>query len=491
MLDPNDGADNSRDPSDVNCGPPIVDGPATVRALRPLLVVVAAIFGVELTIMLAIRPLLAPWPDIASGVLDATLLTLVLCPALYFLVFRPLITEILQRQRAEAERASLIERLQHTNDKLVSAHVHESALTQEARRQAAELDATITSMADGVMIFDPRGTIVRMNAAARTILGYSPREETLPLAERIAILHGELPDGTPLNAEQAPVPRALRGETVRGAVMVFRPADRHVWVSLSAAPVMTMEGELLGAVATLMDITAIHELEEQRDEFVRMISHDLRSPLTPIMGYATWLHRLLAEKGMEREARNANAIVKNTLRMSSMIQELADAARLESGKLRIRTAHVDLCHLLADIAERVGTEEERTRLTVRCEGLVPGVSVDPEQTERVVVNLIGNAFKYSLPETQVIASVRAGNGEVIVSVTDQGMGIAPEDAHRVFDRYYQTGAGRRSDGLGLGLYIARMLVEAHGGRIWVESEVGKGSTFSFSIPALREPESAA
>ena len=273
--------------------------------------------------------------------------------------------------------------------------------------------------------------------------------------------------------------------------MVFHQGDRPIWVSMSAAPIVTPEGELLGAVATLTDITALHDLEEQRDDYLRMISHDLRGPLTPIIGHATWLQRWFVDSGMDREARNAEIIAKNAQRMNSMIQELVDTARLESGNLPIHTELVELCPAVSDIVERTATAEHRTRLAVRCEGSIPRIAVDLERIERVVVNLVSNALKYSPQGTPINVSVSPGDGEVIVSVADQGMGIAPDDAAHIFDRYYRAGAVGGSEGLGLGLHIARLIVEAHGGHLWVESEVGKGSTFSFSLPAPSRHEPAA
>lgn len=471
------------DPSPQNRGHTARNSGVSVRVFRLLLVIVAAIFGVELTIMLFLRLLLVSLPYQLISLIDATLLSIVLCPALYFLVYQPLSAEIMHRQRAEMEREELLAGLRAANDQLVAVSIRENTLSQNALRQAAELDATIASIADGVIIVGPDGEVVRTNATARMILRYSPFEMTLPLNERIASLHGQIASGRPLNTEEMPVPRALRRETVRGAIMVFHGTDRPVWVSMSAAPILTSTGELLGAVATLTDITALHDLEEQRDDYLRMISHDLRGPLTPIVGHAAWLQRWLASKGLEREARNAEIIATNAQRMNSMIEELVDTARLEAGRLPIRTELLDPWPLITDIVERVGTAEERSRLVVRCTNPVPRVAVDAERLERVVVNLLGNALKYSLPGTPIIVSVRSADGGVVVSVEDQGVGIAPDEADHVFDRYYRAGTAGKAEGLGLGLHIARLIVEAHGGHIWVESEAGKGTTFSFSLPA--------
>ncbi len=213
-----------------------------------------------------------------------------------------------------------------------------------------------------------------------------------------------------------------------------------------------------------------------------MISHDLRNPLTPVMGLASWLRRSLQEKGLEREARSAASIVASAGQMNTMIQELIESARLETGAIELRKQAIDLCQSILEIAERVGTEQDRARIRTDCPQSVPSVSADPGRIERAVVNLINNALKFSPAESLVVVKVESRDGEALVSVKDQGTGIAPEELPHLFERYYRAGATRRVEGLGLGLYITRLIVETHGGRVWVESELGKGSTFAFSLP---------
>ncbi|MHB1416804.1 MAG: sensor histidine kinase, partial [Chloroflexota bacterium] len=131
---------------------------------------------------------------------------------------------------------------------------------------------------------------------------------------------------------------------------------------------------------------------------------------------------------------------------------------------------------------RIGSREDQARLRVEAPQPVPPVLADPERVERVVVNLVTNALKYSTPGKPVVVRVQPSDGEAMVSVIDEGPGISSEELPHLFQRYRRAAAGNKAGGLGLGLYIARLIVEAHGGRIWVESEVGKGSTFSFTLP---------
>ena len=372
--------------------------------------------------------------------------------------------DVTQERRIEAERARLL---------------------AEVQSRAAELEATLTSIADGLIIYNPAGDIVRMNPAAAEILGYSPEERARPMAERLARLRAETPEGQPIPVEETPPRRALRGERVAGVVLVIHPpTGKKVWLSVSAAPIRRADGMLLGAVVTLTDITALHELQEQREDILRAVSHDLRSPLTVIQGQAQLLLRALDRAGLTgSERHSAESILTSAQRMNSMIQDLVDAARLEAGQFKLEPRPVDLRALTRDLLARLQgvLEVERVRLEAP-EGL-PRALADPDRLERILTNLLSNALKYSTPGTEVAIRMAQQNSEIVTSVSDHGPGVPPEELPHLFERYYRARAARgQREGLGLGLYITRMLVEAHGGRIWAESREGMGSTFSFSLP---------
>jgi PAS domain S-box-containing protein len=370
----------------------------------------------------------------------------------------------------------------------------EMELSQERRRllaeveqRAAVLDATITAIPNGLVIVGPARETVRMNAAAQAILGVSEEEMPSFFAEHVAGLRLETPDGQPVAPESLPTARALRGEWVQGLVLVVRsPSGRTSWVSAGAAPVRTAEGRLLGAVVTLTDITAIHGLEEQLRDLLRAVSHDLRSPLTAIQGQAGLLVRRL-ERGAPADAllENARSIAMAARRMNTLIQDLVDSARSESGRLELKRQPIDLPAFVRRLKQERADTLDTARVVVEgAEGLPP-VWADPDRLERILDNLLSNALKYSEPGTPVRVGFALQADGVVTSVSDQGPGIAPEDLARLFQRYFRAGTGReRKEGVGLGLYITRQLVEAHGGRIWAESQVGVGSTFSFSMPIV-------
>jgi len=169
--------------------------------------------------------------------------------------------------------------------------------------------------------------------------------------------------------------------------------------------------------------------------------------------------------------------------MNTMIQDLVDSVRSEAGELRLERQPVDLRSFLDELLKRQATALDTQRIRIEAADGLPPVSADPNRLERILVNLLSNALKYSPPGSPVTVSLQQQNGEIITSVADRGPGIAPEEIPRLFQRFYRAAAGRRQpEGIGLGLYITRMLVEAHGGRIWVQSTPGVGSVFSFSLP---------
>ncbi|HEX2922708.1 MAG TPA: HAMP domain-containing sensor histidine kinase, partial [Chloroflexota bacterium] len=246
----------------------------------------------------------------------------------------------------------------------------------------------------------------------------------------------------------------------------------------------------LGMVEDISERKAVErervELLASREVYVHTISHDLRSPLTVIQGQAQMLRRLLDMDDQEAaRRRSVEAIFTGARRMNTMIQDLVDSARMESGQLRLSREALDLVAFMCELLERFGEVMECSRVRVKAPERLPRVAADPDRLERIVVNLLSNALKYSPPGSPVTVQIRQRGGEVGISVTDQGRGIPPEESASLFQRFRRVG-GERKEGLGLGLYIAKGLVEAHGGRIWVQSEVGKGSTFSFTLPVVTD-----
>jgi signal transduction histidine kinase len=222
-------------------------------------------------------------------------------------------------------------------------------------------------------------------------------------------------------------------------------------------------------------IARLRERTEQRDDLLRAVSHDLRTPLQVVLLQA---FRLVRAEDEERR-RTGKSILGAGRRMERIIADLVDSARLESGQLVLDRRPIAVQRLVADLLAGSEGALDTSRVSNAVPTDLPPVDADPDRLERVLVNLVGNALKYSTGPVAVLGA-RHG-GEVRISVRDEGPGIAPDDQPRLFHRYSRTGDGEQ-EGLGLGLFIVRRLVEAHGGRVWVESAPGRGSTFSFTLP---------
>jgi signal transduction histidine kinase len=355
-----------------------------------------------------------------------------------------------------------------------------------AERNAAELAAVIDAMADGLVVFGPTGEVENMNEAAYRFVSGVPCGSGLAAAPSHGPCFADA-DGQPLPPAKSPVGRALAGETVRG--LHLRTLDpetgRRGWVSASAAPIRGPGDRVDGAVLSFSDETGVYRLLEERDDLLRAITHDLRTPLNAIYLQAHLVER--GSGGPDRATERGHSIVRSCERMSEMLQDLADSALLEAGRLPLDPQPIDLAGFTEELLDRLqgGLDIERVRLAL--EPGLPRVQVDPRRLERILVNLVSNALKYSPDQAEVEVRAAAIESEVRISVADRGVGITPEDQVHLFDRWFRARGARRPEGLGLGLYIARLLVEAQGGRIHLESALGQGSTFHVTLPAATGP----
>ncbi|MDA8216486.1 MAG: PAS domain S-box protein [Dehalococcoidales bacterium] len=356
--------------------------------------------------------------------------------------------------------------------------ISERKWTEETLREGEErFRGAFDYAATGMALVAPDGHFLRVNRSLCEIVGYS--EPQLLATTFQAITH---PDDVAEDMEY--VRRMLVGEidTYRMQKRYFHSDGHVVWVLLSVALVRDSEGKPLYFISQIQDISERKRAEAEREDFVRALSHDLRQPLTVVNGMADWLARTLDQKGMSQEADTARRIVESGKRMAGMIAELVESARLEAGALAMHKEQVDIYALVDDVVRRIGTPKEVKRIHVETPEWVPPVSADSALVVRAVVNLLTNALKYSPPDSPVTVRIKPDKGEAVVSVMDRGSGIPQEDIPYLFERYYRAKTGKKTEGLGLGLYITRLILQAHGGRIWVESEVGKGSTFSFTLP---------
>ena len=391
----------------------------------------------------------------------------------------------------------------------------------DSQLRAKDLEASFGALTEPVLVHDVDGVVAWANQAARAACGFDPTgSDARTLARRLHIrwLSGQL-----AAVDELPFVRALRGETVVDQGLIFASGERSYQAFFASASPLTVGDRLLGVVTVLSPASEPDQLrrrlrelgehlvmlsygaqkqaedaerarreaerlvdelrhrEEETEDYVSTVTHDLRVPLAAILGRAQLIQVTLGQPESIRES--ADAIVASARRMNAIIQDLADSARLQSGQLVLSPEPLDLSRFVLDVMERLSWAIGIDRVRVEAPDDLPPVYADPDRLERILTNLLTNALKYSTPGTEVTLSLTLGDGEVVASISDSGPGIPPEDLPHLFRRFYRANGSRQDhEGLGLGLYITKRLIEAHGGRIWVESRVGRGSTFSFTLP---------
>ena len=264
----------------------------------------------------------------------------------------------------------------------------------------------------------------------------------------------------------------------------IRKADGELLpVSASAVPIRGPQGELTGATALFRDVSAQKELERMREEWSAVIAHDLRQPVGVISLAADLVQQ--AQLGPAAAAKHLDRIRRANRRLKEMIDNLLDVTRLESHRLAITPAKMDIAATAREVCDRIGGTCAGHLVSVRASGGAPVVWADVGRIEQVITNLVSNACKYGKAGEEIRVDVDGRADEVEVIVTNHGARHFPDELPRVFERFMRSEASRSSgiEGIGLGLYICKGLVETHGGRIWVESTPGETTSFHFTLPA--------
>lgn len=353
---------------------------------------------------------------------------------------------------------------------------------ERLRRFGEELHATLDSLGDGVLVVDPRGRVVEVNAAVGELTGM-PREQSLvPVthwARRVGLRHR---DGRPIEASQLATPRVLRGERPGPYdALIRRPDGSDLPVTISAAAVLDRTGRPRLAVAVLRDASEAHRLAQTREELLATAAHELKTPLSVIKAHAQLLQRRAeAEPGLQ-------VIVRQVDRLTRLVQQILDASRLRLDNVELRWERLDLAELAGVVVTDMGPRPGGH--AIGFEGRAGAwVRADRDRLTRVITALLDNALRFSPPDGPVEVRVGLRGTEAIFSVLDHGVGIPRERQDRVFERYYRAHSGTPDDraGLGVGLDTCREIVARHGGRMWFQSEPGTGSTFLFAVPLASE-----
>jgi len=442
--------------------------------------------------------------DLRRRLLTATLAILLVGAVALFVFFRSFAARVDQLNRFSLRLAKGDFRplpAGPSNDELAE-------LTESLNQAAAWMDRTIQSlsgernrssailrsMVEGVAVIDAQERLVFSNHAFSQILHLeSTSSEGQPLIE--VLRNSEL---------LSLIRRALRGEEGLQADIVMGIVEQRSF-SATAAPVKALEpasraGAALGsnigkaaagaekpsgAVVVLHDVTALRRLERIRQDFVANVSHEFKTPLTAIQGFSeTLLSGALEDPRNNR--RFLEIIRDHAVRLARLTDDLLKLARIEAGKLEVQFHPVSVAELVERCAETALLKASRKQIDLEIEisAELPALRGDANLLRDVLQNLLDNAIQYTPPGGRIHVSAEAKDREVVLTVADTGIGIPLSDQTRIFERFYRVDAARSREagGTGLGLSIAKHIVEVHGGRLWVESEIGAGSKFSFSVP---------
>jgi PAS domain S-box-containing protein len=330
------------------------------------------------------------------------------------------------------------------------------------------------------------GYIMRANRSAAELLGYSQLEL---VGRPVADLYADTPSGK--DKAKKIFQRFLAGEEIHDEELEIRRAEgSSLWVNLSVRPIVDAEGRVIASRSVVRDITEHKKLDRLKDEFISLVSHELRSPLAVIMGALNTVlsegshlseeetHQLLQDAALESES------------LSHLLGNLLELSRVQAERLVLYAEAVDINRVIQDAVDRIKRQSSVHQFVVSLPPELPPVYADPLRLERILYNLLENAVKYSPQGGEIRVTVRPDEEELVIGVSDQGVGISLADQARLFTPFQRLEESRPGGvrGVGLGLLVCQRLVEAHGGRIWVESEPGRGSTFFFTLPLKPLPE---
>ncbi|MGZ8692447.1 MAG: GAF domain-containing protein, partial [Gaiellaceae bacterium] len=374
------------------------------------------------------------------------------------------------RQWRPEEIEALLALAGNTSAALSNAELY-SRVSLEKERSVAIL----ANIADGIVAVDRDGCVVLWNAAAEEITGV-PQEEAIGRTT-VQVLQRQL--------------ESAEAETRSGQRLIsITRGGEEVWLSLSEAVMRDPLGAVAGRIFAFRDISADRMVEQVKSDFVAAVSHELRTPLTSIYGFAETLLRQDIPFGEEERRTFLGYIASESERLTEIVDQLLNVARLDAGDLQVELSRIDVGSVVSELVETVAESGamngHRFEIDLPDEPLA--AEADPDKVRQVFNILVENALRYSPRGGTVTVGARRSDDRVEVRVADEGIGIPAAERERIFRKFYRAESAARDGaaGTGLGLFIAKELVTAMGGRIWVESTEGEGSSFSFELPAARE-----
>ncbi len=361
-------------------------------------------------------------------------------------------------------------------------------LRDSYRRLALETERVKTlleSLGEGVIAIDNKTNIALINDAAVALLELPSTEKVMNIPVNHAFTITSQ-DDQPLTGAQTPALLSMKQlKPVDNVYTFHRKSGAKVLLNISANPVL-LNNQLVGSVMTLRDVTKEREVDRMKTEFISLASHQLRTPLSAIRWFSEMLVSGDAGQLQPEQLEFANNISESTERMIALVNALLNISRIESGRIMIDPKPTDLGVLVQGIVNdlKAKIEERKQNLVISVHEGLPKINLDPRLIGQVYLNLLTNAIKYTPKGGEILVFISRKDDQIISQITDNGYGIPKEQQARLFQKFFRaTNAVKvETDGTGLGLYLIKTVIESSGGKIWFESEEGKGSTFWFSMP---------
>jgi PAS domain S-box-containing protein len=356
-------------------------------------------------------------------------------------------------------------------------------------QQKAEAEALFTSIGDGAISTDEFGRITRVNPVAEEILGFTEDEMVGKWFPRQIVALN--PDGTPINLIERPITRAfLTGKSVSQKLLYVKKDGGTLPVATNVSPIM-LKGVPIGAIEVFRDITLEEEIDRMKSEFISLASHQLRTPLSAIKTYSHMLIDGYMGDINDTQKKSLRTIISASNRMNELISTLLNITRMESGTITLspKLLKVDeICEEAIKELAHMANERSVSLDLYNVGSKAKSVRTDSLILKEVINNLISNAIKYTPEKGSVAVIVEDTVRAIKVSVKDTGWGIPKESQDQIFSKFFraQNIVKRETTGTGLGLYLVKGLVQALGGKIWFESEEGRGTVFHFTIPKTRK-----
>ena len=364
---------------------------------------------------------------------------------------------------------------------LLSASIHNSMLLHQLAEKQFKIDAVLAMSGDGIMTIDPERRIISFNASMEKLTGW--RKGEVVGRHCFDVLRISDNKGVNLCQTICPIAKGAEGFSSFDGVITSKDGQK-VDVTVSYSLARSSGGELLAAVLNIRDVSRLLRMEGLGSMLLARVSHELQTPISIIKAYAGTLARSDAHWDEKTLRDKLLAIEEESDRLSSMVDKLLYTSRLEAGEFSLNRLLLDLPKQARKVVKRFAGRTVIHKLETSFQPDFPPVFADPEKIEEVLTNLVENSIKFSPDGGTITIKGEVSDNRVLVTVADGGIGIPLRDHDYVFTPFYRVeyGAARKVKGTGLGLYICKTLIEAHGGQIWVDSELGKGTRVTFSLP---------